>query len=117
MARKPTKKAVKTETVETKSKITKGENYVATKTAKGTKSFTCGDDVAERLAGMDIEDVYGIAADETGVDEQELRDKYSHLNVGMQRMSLGNRIRGAINKRARDEAKAAEKAKAEKDAA
>jgi hypothetical protein len=32
------------------------------------------------------------------VTSQDLQDKYAHLNVGQQRMNLGNRIRGSVNK-------------------
>jgi len=40
----------------------------------------------------------------TGVDRKELEDKYQHLNIGMQGMSLANRTRGALNKDAKLEA-------------
>jgi len=36
-----------------------------------------------------------------GVDRKELKEKYGHLNVGMQGMSLANRTRGALGKDAK----------------
>jgi len=52
------------------------------------------DMLAKRLRGADLEMVYAIAADHIEVPVEELVAKYSHLNPGMQRMCLGNRIRG-----------------------
>lgn len=77
----------------------KGENYVPAKTAAGGKSYHSGDAVARELEGQDLDAVYKQAAKETGVKESELREKYGHLNTGLQRMALGNRIRGARTKK------------------
>lgn len=68
----------------------------------------CDDNIAEQLRGKELEDVYTIASEHTGVGVSDLKDKYEHLNKGMQRMNLGNRIRGAIAKKARGEAKNSE---------
>lgn len=72
---------------------------VATTTASGNKSLDNGDAVALLLRGADLDTVYKIGAKELGVDEQELRKKYAHLNAGQQRMNVGNRVRAAIRKR------------------
>jgi chromosome segregation ATPase len=68
------------------------------KTAGGNTSVDNGDELAQRLRGMDLDAVYAEAAslleEET---EATLRARYSHLNLGMQRMNLGNRIRGVLN--------------------
>lgn len=73
--------------------------YTKAKSASGSVSLHCGDSVAERLAGKDLEVVYAEAAKATGETVKDLKAKYGKLNVGMQRMSLGNRIRGALNKK------------------
>lgn len=70
-------------------------NYVATKSAEGNSTLNCGDATAKVLAGKDLDDVYKLAARATGIPEKDLRSRYKHLNVGMQRMNLGNRMRAA----------------------
>jgi len=69
------------------------DKYVTTKTSKGTKSLSNGDDVALALEGLTIEQVHTVAQRLLKMDTAE---KYGHLNEGMQRMNVGNRIRGAI---------------------
>lgn len=66
-------------------------------TKSGRKSIDIGDKVATMLRGKSLDDVYRIASEKTGVTQKELREKYVNLNPGMQRMNLGNRIRGALN--------------------
>ncbi len=75
----------------------KVDNYVRTRTANGTVSHHSGDPVATALAGMTIDEVEKLAVRVTG--DESLATKYAHLNVGQQRMNLGNRIRGAIAKK------------------
>lgn len=65
--------------------------------ADGNHSLDCGDDLAKQLRGKTLDDVYKIAAKYTKEPETTLRAKYKHLNVGMQRMNLGNRIRGSLD--------------------
>ena len=65
------------------------------KTAGGHISVHCGDAVASKLLGKDLDQVYVIAAKALKEDEKALRKQYAHLNRGMQRMNLGNRMRGA----------------------
>lgn len=72
----------------------------AAKTVNGNKTHDTGDRTAERLRGMPIDAVYIEAAQVTGTPEGELRARYQSLNLGMQRMNLGNRIRAAL--RAKD---------------
>lgn len=70
-------------------------NYVKSKAAGGGVSFHNGDEVAVKLAGKDLDAVYEAAAKALKVDVKDLKSKYKHLNVGMQRMALGNRMRKA----------------------
>ncbi len=70
-------------------------SYKPAKTANGNTSLNCGDATAKALAGLELDDVYKKAAKATGIPEKALRAKYAHLNVGMQRMNLGNRMRAA----------------------
>lgn len=80
------------------------------KTASGRKAIDVNDGVASKLRGLDLADTYRAAAEATGESMAGLKRKYEHLNPGMQRMNLGNLIRGAASKAARE----AEKAKAVK---
>lgn len=79
------------------------------KTASGRKAIDTGDDVATELRGMDLGEVYKLASRELGVTQKELHEKYDHLNPGMQRMNMGNRIRGVRAAAAREAEKAAAK--------
>jgi hypothetical protein len=69
--------------------------YRKVKTAGGNVSLDCGDAVAKKLEGKPLEDVYKETAKALDVSVKALRDRYQHLNTGMQRMNLGNRLRGA----------------------
>lgn len=71
------------------------EKYQRAKAASGAMSQHNGDVVAQTLAGLPLESVLAIANKMTSTD---LTGKYAHLNVGQQRMNLGNRIRGAVAK-------------------
>ena len=88
-----------------------------TKTPTGRRTIDCADDVAAKLRGLPIDEVYELAAQELGMDVVVLKATYGHLNVGMQRMNLGNRIRGAAKAREEAAAKEAAKAKREQEAA
>lgn len=76
------------------------------KTASGRKAIDINDDVAARLRGSDLTDAYREASEATGRTQKALRERYEHLNPGMQRMNLGNLIRGAASKAAREAEKA-----------
>lgn len=59
-----------------------------------------GDEVALLLRpAKTLDDVYRIAAKYIKVPEDELRQRYAHLNNGQQRMNLGNRMRGHFKKK------------------
>jgi hypothetical protein len=84
--------------------------YVVTgevKTASGRKAIDIADSVATQLRGADLTDAYRAASEATGLTQKALKAKYEHLNPGMQRMNLGNLIRGAASKAAREAAKEA----------
>lgn len=77
------------------------DKYVSTRSASGAKSLSNGDPVAQALEGLDIDQLHTVAKKMTG---ESWHEKYAHLNIGMQRMNIGNRMRGAV--RAIDEANA-----------
>ena len=74
------------------------------KSPSGRKALDIDDEAAKLLRGQDVSDCYFIVAKNlaktNGGDpdkiETELCEKYQHLNVGMQRMNLGNRLRKAM---------------------
>ncbi|TXG97765.1 MAG: hypothetical protein E6R08_06500 [Nevskiaceae bacterium] len=76
------------------------------KSPSGRRALDIDDKAAEALRGQDISDCYFIVAKHlaavdgetrtTDVIEAELIAKYQKLNVGMQRMNLGNRLRKAM---------------------
>lgn len=77
----------------------KRENYIDVRSASGSKSMNNGDPVASILQGMDVEQVCKVASGVVGKEEvAKLIPKYAHLNVGMQRMNIGNKIRAWYNK-------------------
>ena len=90
------------------------EHYVkgAGITNSGRPTVDIDDVVAKALRGDDLEVLYprvaawlqlmgretiGRGAKKIEVTEENLRIRYSRLNVGMQRMNLGNILRGAMN--------------------
>lgn len=90
------------------------EHYVkgAGVTNSGRPTVDIDDVVAKALRGDDLEVLYprvaawlqlmgretiGRGSKKMGVTEENLRQRYSRLNVGMQRMNLGNILRGALN--------------------
>jgi hypothetical protein len=88
-------KAPATETEEKKDAI--GAGY----REKYGKTGHCGDDIASALKdyvtdekGKIDQDKLWDVAKANGID----MNKYAHLNIGMQRMNLGNRLRGMHNK-------------------
>lgn len=66
------------------------------KTAGGHVSVNNGDKVANMLLGKSLEEVYKIASEHLGDTQKDLKEKYGHLNVGMIRMNLGNRLRAVL---------------------
>jgi len=69
-------------------------NYVTGRSASGAKTMHRDDAVARGLDGMTVDEVKQVAS---ALDIENV-DKYDHLNIGQQRMNLGNRIRGAVSK-------------------
>lgn len=51
------------------------------------------DDLAAKLKELTLDATYMLAAKELKEPAKKLKDKYGHLNPGLQRMNLGNRIR------------------------
>lgn len=72
--------------------------YVKGVSGSGKKTMRTNDLVAASLDGFTLDEVYAVAQELTETAAKELHARYDHLNVGMQRMNLGNRIRGAIAK-------------------
>lgn len=70
--------------------------YRKTKSASGNASFHNGDRVAKMLDGKTVADVYAIVAKATKATEASLKNRFKHLNLGMQRMNLGNVLRAAL---------------------
>ena len=70
--------------------------------ADGTKkrSIDKGDSVALTLRKLTLDAVYATASSATGISQVGLRDRFAHLNPGMQRMNLGNMIRKALKESA-----------------
>ena len=76
------------------------DDYQSVRSASGSKSQICGDEVSVCLAGMDVEQVKKVAV---GMDMATADvNKYDHLNPGQIRMNLGNRIRGIVARLDRD---------------
>lgn len=71
------------------------KKYKVTTTAAGRRSLDSGDGVAKSLRGRGLDEVYEIAAGKLGISALALKRKYGHLNPGMIRMNLGNRMRAA----------------------
>lgn len=65
------------------------------KTPSGRKAFDTNDKIAAKLRGLGLDQAYAEAAIWCDIPEAELRAKYGHLNPGMQRMNLGNKMRAA----------------------
>lgn len=71
------------------------------KTAGGNVSVDNNDALATKLRGKSLADVYEAAAkvvtdkDGGSLSVNKLKSLYGHLNPGMQRMVLGNRMRAA----------------------
>lgn len=72
------------------------ETYSAVR-KDGTKirSIDKGDAIAKMLRGQELVKTYADVAAATGLSVIELRERFCHLNPGMQRMNLGNMLRRA----------------------
>lgn len=65
-------------------------------TVHGNRTIDINDKVAQQLRGTDVKEMYQIAAKALGETARTLQKQYGHLNIGMQRMNLGNRMRKAL---------------------
>lgn len=74
--------------------------YTKVKNAAGHTSYDNGDDTAEALRGLTLDAVFERAAKALKTDVKALKKQYGHLNPGMQRMSLGNRLRKVSREKA-----------------
>lgn len=77
------------------SKYVRKVNGRANLSNSGNATMDNGDALARKLRGAALEDVYAEAAKVLGESVSALQAKYKHLNPGMQRMNLGNRMRAA----------------------
>jgi hypothetical protein len=69
------------------------EKYGPGVSGSGKRTLNNQDPIAQALNGMTVDEVETLAQ-KMKVEHND----YSHLNVGMQRMNIGNKIRGAVNK-------------------
>lgn len=78
--------------------------YVAystvTKSGDVKRSIDKGDAVALALRPMTLDQVIAHVAKACDVSQVSLRERFGHLNVGMQRMNLGNMLRKALKETA-----------------
>lgn len=80
------------------------------------KTIDVADEVATKLRGVSLDQMYTVLGEYVSAERvAECKAKYAGKNIGMQRMNVGNVIRGAINAKAK--AAAAATAKAAADAA
>lgn len=63
------------------------------RTPSGSKVRDINDPVADKLRGLELDKMYSILSKEIGETAKSLKEKYGHLNHGMQRMTIGNRLR------------------------
>lgn len=74
------------------------DHYIKAKSLNGSYTLHNGDSVALKLAEKTLDEIYSHAAIMLNLPKQELIDKYAHLNPGMARMNLGNRLRACYRK-------------------
>lgn len=66
------------------------------KTVSGRRTVDINDNVAASMRGASIQEAYEIASKILNQPVPDLLGEYKHLNLGMQRMNLGNRCRAAL---------------------
>lgn len=79
-------------------------NYQTARSASGSITKICGDEVSVALVGATLDEAYGFVSKVIGTPEADLRAKYGDKNPGQQRMFLGNLIRGACAGKDKDKA-------------
>lgn len=67
--------------------------YQAYRRADGKQSVDNGDGVASHLRALSLDKVYAVVSIEVQESVASLKTRYEHLNPGMQRMNLGNKLR------------------------
>jgi hypothetical protein len=77
------------------SKYVRKVNGKTNVSASGNATMDNGDALAKKLRGVELDEVYAEASKILGESQAALKAKYQHLNPGMQRMNLGNRMRAA----------------------
>lgn len=80
----------------------KSDSYEKVKSHTGKQSFDSGDEVAQLLRGKTVDEA-AIIVKQMGTtmkydNVDDIPNRWAHLNVGMQRMNMGNRLRGWLNK-------------------
>lgn len=75
---------------------TQDYTYVPCRAASGKKSLDANDKVALMLRGKTLDESYEIGANLLKESAKSLKNRYNHLNLGQQRMCLGNLMRGAL---------------------
>lgn len=86
-----------------KFNLDKYEKSPTIKTESGRPALDTSDQIARELRGNTLKEVYDKAVHYLNrfnepISLEKLHEDYGHLNPGMQRMSLGNRIRGAMKR-------------------
>lgn len=71
-------------------------NYAKTKLANGAVVRDNGDEAAQLVRGLEIEEIFELVSKKIGVSMVELQTRWSHLNPGMARMCAGNVLRKAL---------------------
>lgn len=95
----------------------KKEKYVVgTSTSPDArKTIDIADEVATKLRSVSLDQMYVVLGEYVSAERvAECKTRYAGKNIGMQRMNVGNVIRGAINAKAKAAAKAEAAANAPK---
>ena len=85
------------------------ERYKSGQSASGKRTQHTGDDVANTLNAMTLQETAEAGAAILGTDAKALIDQYATtksgkpMNQGMKRMNIGNRIRAAVARLEKDE--------------
>ena len=79
------------------------ENFEKGKRSDGTRFIDNGDDVSQELRELTLDEAFSMLNRELKESGEKstikaLKEKYEHLNPGMQRMVIGNRLRGLRSK-------------------
>lgn len=79
------------------------ERYVKAKAASGKSSRHSGDPVAVALEGKSLEECFEYVAEAMGESPEDYAARWAHLNMGQQRMCVGNRLRTFLKKQSASE--------------